>query len=70
MVGHDIQQQSHPSIQQPVPQGFKVFFGSYFGIDMRWVGDIVTVPAAMAAYQQRRCVQIGDPQRRQVIQQP
>ena len=60
VIGHSIEKQPHAAILQFGLQHCEFFFGAQFGIDAAGIGDVVSVPAALSARQNRRQVNIGN----------
>ena len=63
MVGHDVEDQPHPTLAQSVGEGLEVLLGSQVLIQPAVIADVVAMRASSGGLQQRRGVAGRDPER-------
>ncbi len=66
VVGNDILQPAEALFPQPVAQGIPVALGSQLGIQDPGIDAVVAMPASLAGGENRRSVNVGDAQLREI----
>ena len=70
MVGNNVEDQAHAFRLQRLDKRVEFFGGADFGIDLRWIDDVVPMRAARPCLQDRRSIEVCDAQVVQVIDNP
>ncbi len=67
MIGNHIEDVSHPGVVQCLNPTREIFFTPNFGIDPVVIDDVISVRAAGAGFEIRRCVTVSYSQFAQII---